>query len=174
MGIGGGIVNTYRNLLIVFFCTGLWHGASWNFVIWGLWHGLFSLLERTSFGVFLAGRKVFNKVYVFLVVIIGWVFFRAETLPLALAYLKGMFLWNSVGSIPVGMLIGNKFIAVLIVAVLLCGFLQTFMQKYKSNEEKIVEQITWSDNIVLPLILIVCVIFLVSGTYNPFIYFRYK
>ena len=129
MGIGGGVVKTYRNLLIVFFCTGLWHGASWNFVIWGLWHGLFSLLERTSFGVFLAGRKVFNKIYVFLVVIIGWVFFRAETLPLALAYLKGMFVWHSVGSIPVGMLIGNKFIAVLIVAILLCGFLHNCLQK---------------------------------------------
>lgn len=172
-GNRGGVAKTYRNLLIVFFCTGLWHGASWNFVIWGLWHGFFSLLERTSFGVFLAGRKVVNKIYVFLVVMIGWVFFRAETLPLALAYLKGMFIWNSVGTIPVGMLISNKFIVVLIIAVLLCGFLQTIIQKYKSNEENLVEQITWSDNMVLPFILIVCVICLVSGTYNPFIYFRF-
>jgi len=172
-GNRGGIVKTYRNLLIVFFCTGLWHGASWNFVIWGLWHGLFSLLERTSFGVFLARRKVFNKIYVFLVVMIGWVFFRAETLPLALAYLKGMFIWNSIGSVPTGMLIGNRFMVTLIIAILLCGFLQTAMQKYKPKENIVDEKISWSDTIVLPIILMVCVICLVSGTYNPFIYFRF-
>jgi len=172
-GNRGGIAKTYRNLLIVFFCTGLWHGASWNFVIWGLWHGLFSLLERTSFAFVLASHKILNKVYVFFVVIVGWVFFRAETLSLALEYLKGMFVWRSTGNVAAGMLIENQFFAVLLFAILLCGLLQTVLKKTQQYCLYSMETITWYDNLVLPVLFVACVVCLVSGTYNPFIYFRF-
>jgi len=95
----------YRNLVFVFFLCGLWHGASWNFVVWGLWHGVFLVVER------IAGSRthsrpgpsdggvlqwpIWNHVYVMLVVMIGWVFFRAETLPSATAYL-----WALAGQSP--------------------------------------------------------------------------
>jgi alginate O-acetyltransferase complex protein AlgI len=81
----------YRNLVTVFFLCGLWHGASWNFVIWGLFHGSFLVAERVG----LAGgiKRLWGPVrhaYVLAVVMIGWVFFRADTLPAALAYLRSL------------------------------------------------------------------------------------
>jgi alginate O-acetyltransferase complex protein AlgI len=102
----------YRNLVAVFFLCGLWHGASWNFVIWGLWHGAFLVVERITLNR--RGRRarretqlsaisadsavksgflswpIWPHVYTMLVVMVGWVFFRADTLPGALAFLKAM------------------------------------------------------------------------------------
>ena len=73
--------STARNLLIVFFLTGAWHGASWNFLIWGLWHGLFLSLERIAPVARVLERmpRVLRTGYVLLVVLVGWVFFRAPT-----------------------------------------------------------------------------------------------
>ena len=79
----------YRNLVTVFFLCGLWHGASWNFVIWGLFHGSFLVAERL--GLADAVKRLWaplRHAYLLVVVMIGWVFFRAETLPAALAYLE--------------------------------------------------------------------------------------
>jgi alginate O-acetyltransferase complex protein AlgI len=85
--------HTARNLWLVFLLTGAWHGASWNFVIWGLWHGLFLWLERLGPVAATLERmpRMLRTGYVLLVVLIGWVFFRAPTLEYALAYLARMF-----------------------------------------------------------------------------------
>jgi alginate O-acetyltransferase complex protein AlgI len=98
----------YRNLVLVFFLCGLWHGASWNFVIWGLWHGAFLVVERVTARSpthpltnapasvtelprsGLLAWPIWGHVYTLAVVMVGWVFFRAETLPGALAFLKAM------------------------------------------------------------------------------------
>src|SRR5262249_13051518 len=89
----------YRNLVTVFFLCGLWHGASWNFVIWGLWHGAFLVVERVvrdapsgrrRIDAPVAGWPIWPHLYTMAVVIIGWVFFRADTLAGALAFLKAM------------------------------------------------------------------------------------
>lgn len=168
-----GKVKLYRNLTIVFFTTGLWHGASWNFIIWGLWHGLFALLERMKFGDFLAKTRFFNKIYVFFVVIIGWVFFRADNLNLAVEYLKGMFFWHLEEQIPLRMVVSNQFFVVLLFSILLSGVLQSVLRKIKRNEFFESEKITWIDDFTMPAVLIICIICLVSGTYNPFIYFRF-
>jgi alginate O-acetyltransferase complex protein AlgI len=109
--LGGNRVSTarmYGNLIAVFFLCGLWHGASWNFVIWGLWHGTFLVIERvTGLPVTPRTRKhathdrqplprshplaaLPRHVYTLAVVLIGWVFFRADTLPGALAFLEAM------------------------------------------------------------------------------------
>lgn len=92
--LGGNRVRALRvrlNLLMVFFLTGLWHGASWNFVIWGLFHGAFLALERTRFGSFLQ-RLPAALQHTYLVVVVGvaWVFFRAVDLDHALGYLSVM------------------------------------------------------------------------------------
>ncbi len=82
----------YRNLWTVFFLCGLWHGASWNFVIWGLFHGTFLVLERLGLARLLkrAAPSV-RHAYLLLVVMVGWVFFRSDNLPAALDYLRAMF-----------------------------------------------------------------------------------
>jgi alginate O-acetyltransferase complex protein AlgI len=92
--LGGNRVSpgsVYRNLVIVFFLCGLWHGASWNFVVWGLFHGSFLVMERV--GLAGAVKRLWpplRHVYLMLVVMIGWVFFRADTLTGAIDFLKAM------------------------------------------------------------------------------------
>ncbi|MDJ0947806.1 MAG: MBOAT family O-acyltransferase [Alphaproteobacteria bacterium] len=92
--MGGGRVGHIRvfgNLLTVFVLCGLWHGASWNFVIWGLHHGLFLGLERTRFGDWLAVQPgPLRHGYALAVVMLGWVWFRADTLPAALGYFQAL------------------------------------------------------------------------------------
>jgi len=88
-----GAWTTVRNLWLVFFLTGAWHGASWNFVTWGLWHGLFLSLERLApvAAVLERAPRIVRTGYALLVVWIGWVFFRAPNLDHALAYVRRMF-----------------------------------------------------------------------------------
>jgi alginate O-acetyltransferase complex protein AlgI len=102
-GNRGGRARTYVNLILVFLLCGLWHGASWNFVVWGLFHGTFLVAERirrpvhplandsrrSGFSV-TTPRIVLGHVYTLLVVMVGWVFFRAETLTDAVAFLRAM------------------------------------------------------------------------------------
>ncbi|MFI4966310.1 MAG: MBOAT family O-acyltransferase [Caulobacterales bacterium] len=86
-----GLWQTTRNLLIVFVLTGLWHGAAWRFIVWGLYHGAFLMLERFGLGRLLErSPRLVRHAYALLVVMVGWVFFRADTLPQALRYLGQM------------------------------------------------------------------------------------
>jgi alginate O-acetyltransferase complex protein AlgI len=81
----------YRNLVVVFFLCGLWHGASWNFVVWGLFHGTFLVVERVGLADAVKRRWApLRHAYLLLVVMIGWVFFRAETLTSAMTFLGAM------------------------------------------------------------------------------------
>ena len=92
--LGGNRARPFRvrlNLIVVFFLTGLWHGASWNFVIWGFFHGAFLAMERTGFGSLLNRMPgALRHAYVLLVVSVAWVFFRATDLDHALGYLSAM------------------------------------------------------------------------------------
>ncbi len=82
---------TYVNLVTVFFLCGLWHGANWTFVVWGLYHGLFLVLERRGGAHWLAARPVwFARMYTVLIVLIGWVFFRADSMTAAMGVLRAM------------------------------------------------------------------------------------
>jgi alginate O-acetyltransferase complex protein AlgI len=91
-GNRGPALRTAANLLVVFFLCGLWHGASWTFVVWGLYHGLFLALERTRLGSWLAACPTpVRHAYTLLAVMLGWVIFRADTLPQALTYLRTLF-----------------------------------------------------------------------------------
>jgi alginate O-acetyltransferase complex protein AlgI len=81
----------YLNLVIVFFLCGLWHGASWTFVIWGLYHGIFLVVERTRFGSMIDSQwRPLRHAYTLLAVIVGWVLFRAETFSQAANFLENM------------------------------------------------------------------------------------
>ena len=81
-------MRNYFNLIIVFFLCGLWHGATWPFVIWGLYHGLFLLLEKTRFGILVDKMpRPFRHVYAVLVIMCGWVLFRSDTISQAMIFL---------------------------------------------------------------------------------------
>lgn len=90
-GNRGSAFRTYFNLITVFFLCGLWHGASWNFIVWGLFHGVFLVLERLGLSRWLERMpNVLAHVYTLLAVMVGWVFFRADTLRQAAAFLRAM------------------------------------------------------------------------------------
>ncbi len=91
-GNRGSKASTYRNLVLVFFLCGLWHGANFTFVVWGLYHGAFLVIERAGLGKWLDKRPaILRHAYTLLVVVVGWVFFRATTMAYALSYLAAMF-----------------------------------------------------------------------------------
>ncbi|HEY0650925.1 MBOAT family protein [Phenylobacterium sp.] len=93
---------TVRNLLIVFLLTGLWHGASWHFVAWGLFHGAFLLVERFGLGGLLArAPRIVANLYTLLVVMVGWVLFRDESMSEAGAYLRAMVRFDALQELPV-------------------------------------------------------------------------
>jgi len=105
-GNRAGAAKTVRNLLVVFLLTGVWHGAAWTFVLWGLYHGAFLLIERFGLARLLAAAPRFvGHAYALLVVLVGWVLFRAETLPQARDYLYVMAGGNGLTALPAGTLL---------------------------------------------------------------------
>ena len=168
-----GKVRTYINLWIVFLVTGIWHGAAWNFVLWGLFHGLFIFIERLGFEKFLKKHKIISRIYTLLVVVTGWVLFRSDSLSNALIYLKKMFIPSikNVGSLTFPVLDG-KIIFVLIVAILFSGIIRSFYSilKNKTNIEKKTKIL---EPVVILTLFLFCIMTLISDTYNPFIYFKF-
>lgn len=168
-----GKTRTYLNLLIVFFATGLWHGAGANFVIWGLYYGGFLILERVWLGQVLEKNpiKILNHIYAMLVVMIGWVLFRAENIADAMLMYRRMFTWH--GEIyPLQLFAGNKVIFLAVCGILGCGILQSIFPRMKARlyNEK---EITVADILIMAALLFLCTMYLVNNTYNPFIYFRF-
>jgi alginate O-acetyltransferase complex protein AlgI len=95
-----GAFKTYRNLIIIFVATGFWHGANWTFLVWGLFHGALMLIERVGgWGIVTATGPalVFRRALTFLLVVVGWVFFRAASIGEALTMLRHMFVPSGLG-----------------------------------------------------------------------------
>lgn len=164
---------TYLNLLIVFFATGLWHGASFNFVVWGLFHGFFLILERMFLGKILEKNplKFLNHIYTLVVVMVGWVFFRADGLRHALQLIRIMFVPTQ-GSHALGQFVDLRVLIFMIFGILFCGIVQSISKRLRTalfNEEKVY----LVETVFLVGVLFFSMMLLVSNTYNPFIYFRF-
>jgi alginate O-acetyltransferase complex protein AlgI len=113
----------YVNLATVFLLCGLWHGASWNFVVWGLWYGLFLVLERAGLGSALKSAwRPLRHLYALAVIVFGWVFFRSETLAYALGYFKAMLGFQSGDALRYfpSFYLDNEVVLCLIVGAALC------------------------------------------------------
>lgn len=173
-----GEYKTYRNLLIVFFTTGLWHGASWNFIVWGLYYGVFLLLERTKAfqKIYETCDDIWKRVYTLLVIMIGWVFFRAETLSTAIVYLKELVSFDFSNWNRIPMAGGNSQWVYMCVAII---FSTPIMPKIKEvlakvqNKGKLGAVLLASQDICVIAILFLCMCYLASSGFNPFIYFRF-
>lgn len=166
-----GTIRTYVNLIIVFFLTGLWHGADVSFIVWGLYHGMFSVLERLGLIKVLNKTKILSAIYCFIVVNFGWVFFRANTTWDALRYLLRMiFPWRYANiCIPIWNYLDKKTIFIGIYAILGMGLIQVIMPN--SLAEK------WKNSAIeacyCVVLLVLCLAAIASDTYNPFIYFQF-
>lgn len=176
ISLGGnrkGSGRTLLNLFIVFFVTGLWHGASWNFVIWGLFHGLFLILERIGLGKMLdKAPRIVGHVYTCLVVIFAWVFFRAENLADATTYLQKMLSFDrgneALSSYLAYFHLNGQILLALIAAVLFSMPLYSIIEKHLSTR-----YLQWIHSSSVLALLVLSIIYLGAGTYNPFIYFKF-
>lgn len=174
--LGGNRVdkNTYiRNIFIVWFCTGLWHGANWTFILWGLYYGCLLLLEK----FFLREKleklpKPISHIYTLLVVLIGWVFFMSPNITTAFTTLGKMI---SIGTTTFAnnqakFMLKSYFI-IFVLAILLSTKVYDRIQIFVYNQYKMkAVYTTWT---IYMILLIVCIAFIVGGTYHSFLYFAF-
>ncbi len=168
-----GNMRTYINLTIVFIVTGFWHGASWHFIAWGLFHGFFLVVERIGFGKVLEKIPVvFQHLYTLLVVTIGWVFFRSDSTTQAFCYIKKLFSFSS-GNQEVVWRAELLLNSLVIVTFLLATFFSLPFAKKWLERNANHTFIQWGWMVLLIMIFVSSVVFINSSGYNPFIYFRF-
>jgi alginate O-acetyltransferase complex protein AlgI len=172
-----GNLRTALNLFIVFILCGLWHGANYTFLVWGLFHGLFLVLERV-FGNSIKFKipAIVSHGYVWLVVMMSWVFFRAETITEALAYFKTMFSFNlNIETAPdLKSFINPYFIFILFIGILSSiGLFKTLSNSIL--KKKIVNVSTYRlfEFGTLIILFYWCVLEIINSNFNPFIYYRF-
>ena len=175
--LGGNRVNSkfrlYFNLWLVFLASGLWHGASWSFVFWGAYHGVFLVLERAFLSkVYDKIGKLPSMIITFIIVIIGWVFFRVENLGDGFLYIKRMFAFEFIPNIN----FGKEYYTMLVLAIIFSFFVYTKLgQKIQDivyhNEYSTLKHVGIS--IVMVSLFLISVSIITSSGFNPFIYFRF-
>lgn len=168
----------YVNLFIVFLCTGFWHGASWNFIIWGLFHGLFLVIERVGFNKVL-GRlpSAMSRLYTLLIVVVGWIFFRAENLGNALEMTGKFFTAFTEFHLAeaASLMTKDVILASVFASFAFVGSTEKIYSKLEEGKLGIFQSslFTSAKYTTLVLALFLCMAFLSADTYNPFIYFRF-
>ncbi len=181
--LGGGRGSPARvhlNLLVVFTLCGLWHGASFGFVVWGLFHGAFLVAERSGLGERLARWPVvLQHAYAILVVLVGWVLFRADSLGHALDYLGAMFGGAPLASAahPLRFYLTND---VLLMGTLGCVAatpvapqLRRLAERLLAGADPVSRALAGGAACALALLFVLSISTLAAGTHNPFIYFRF-
>ena len=179
-GNRNGESRTYFNLIVVFLLTGFWHGASWSFIVWGLFHGMFLIIERLGLAKLLRSNKMLGWVYTMTVVAIGWVFFRVEKLPDAWNYVKLMFIphYDPIALTARDMLSVKSATVLILAAIISTGVVNRIKYKVlKWVKRKSSRLVFRSYELLLfgmyTFIFVATIISLASSTYNPFIYFRF-
>ena len=178
--LGGNRVSTsrlYVNLLTVFFLCGLWHGANWTFVVWGLYHGMFLVLERLRFGRWVdALPSSMRHAYALLVVMIGWVFFRADSLAGALGVLRAM-----AGASPAAptafapswYLTPELLLALVAGVVASTPVLPALAAPVRTPDARFPGAVSALATLGLVVLFTASLMLIAARTYNPFIYFRF-
>ncbi|MCR5655431.1 MAG: MBOAT family protein [Lachnospiraceae bacterium] len=195
--------NVYVNLLIVFLVTGLWHGAAWGFVLWGLWHGFFVLAERfilrnakgkrssekepdpgeekQSGRPWAMLKGICGHVYTMFIVCLGWVLFKLVSVRDTAEYISVMFgrNANAFHAFDVRYFLTGRTVFLFAVAILACLPVKDLLKKLfvkkraDGNEEGMSPLFTSISYAAALILLALSFMFIITGTYNPFIYFRF-
>ena len=167
-----GTGRTVFNLAVVWVLTGIWHGASWNFILWGTLYGVFIIAEKLFLGKLLEKLPTAVRwLYTMLLVVLGWVLFVTPDLPTAFSYMGTMF-----GS--TGILADSRALYLLLnygVMLILGIFASTDAWKIiveKANE-KMPVAVNWIKPVVKMAVFVLCIAYLADATYNPFLYFNF-
>ncbi len=169
-----GLAIQIRNLLIVWAATGLWHGAAWTFVIWGLYYGVLLILEKLSAKAISKVPDPIKWVFTTLLVLIGWVFFRAVSITSALQYIRNLTGVGNVLSEDLFRLLFHDNWFVLMIACLGATPTVKILGNKIISLFKMENYSHWVIKAAITCTLLaVCTVYLVNSTYNPFIYFRF-
>lgn len=171
-GNRNGMAKTIRNLLIVWFLTGLWHGASWNFILWGLYFGVLIILERLFLGKLLERLpKIISTAYAFILVVFGWVLFDVEGLGGALGYMHAMVGGNGVLVDSTAQYLLSSYL--LMFAICIFAATDWFSRLSKLLYTKLPRVLPFAEPACQLVLMLMCTAYLVDATYNPFLYFRF-
>lgn len=173
-----GIIRTYLNLFAVWALTGFWHGASWNYVLWGLYFFIFIALEKSVIGKYLEKLKLLPHLYLLIIVYFGWILFKFENINVGFTVLKGMFCLNSNSftSFETGTVFKSNIFFILLsclASVPLVKNLSGMLKKY--SEKNNIAMAVWSGATVIAhvILILISLINIVGSSYNPFLYFQF-
>ena len=174
--MGGSRVNSRRlifNIFIVWMLTGLWHGAAWNFVLWGLFFAVLLIIEKLWLLKYLDKTKVIKHIYVMLAVIISFVLFSGDSITDAFSYIKFMFGGENLPIVSAETVYYLRSYGVLIIAAVM-GSTPLVKNACSSIREKLSDKVfAIIQPILLLLVLLLATAGLVDGSFNPFMYFRF-
>ena len=160
-----------RNILIVWLLTGLWHGAAWNFIIWGIYFGILLIIEKLFLGKYLEKLpKIIQRLYTLIIVMISFIIFSGENTNQILQNLKGLI---GINNIPIITEESLYYFKSYIVTIIIGIIGATPILKNIANSKKIHSIINILEPIFLLLILVVCTSYIIDGSFNPFLYFRF-
>ena len=177
--LGGNRVSKGRwlfNILVVWMLTGFWHGASWNFILWGLLYAIFLVIEKLWLGKYLEHSGVWRHIYVMLIVCFGFVLFNAASITEAGQYLGAMF---GFGGVP---LVSTEFVfylrsfgLILLMAIIGSTPLPKLTMERLASVKKpaIKTLLDIAEPVFLLILLLLTTAYLVDGSFNPFLYFRF-
>ena len=162
-----------RNLFIVWFLTGFWHGASWNFIIWGLYFGIILVIEKLFIGKYLEKTKIFKHIYSLLIIVISFLIFNSTTTSEIFNSLKNMFNLNNIEFINQETIYYLKSYLVLLIVSIISAtpLLKNIISKLKTTKIKTIIDIL--EPITYIALLILSTAFLIDESFNPFLYFRF-
>ena len=170
-----GLKRQIINIFIVWFLTGLWHGANWNFILWGVYFGIILLIEKVFLlKVLEKTPKVINRIYVLFTVLISFILFSNEDLKIAFQNIKGLFV-SDVGFISnVSSYYLTSYLVVILIGIIgSTPLFKNLINKLSSKNEKIKKVINVLEPVVLTMFLVVSVSYIIDGSFNPFLYFRF-
>ncbi len=169
-----GVLRARINRILVFFCTGLWHGASWTFVLWGLWHGGFLLLEDATGLHRRKGLRALGHIYTLLIVVFGFVLFRAESLPQAgqmmLAMVSGLSFTAESTAAFCNLCAPSVVVCLVFSAVCAVPVVPWLEERLRTRNSGLLQTVGL---VGILLLYVVDILNLASTSFNPFIYFQF-
>ena len=160
-----------RNILVVWILTGLWHGAEWNFIIWGLYFGILLIIEKLFLGKYIEKLpKLFAHLYTLFLVMISFIIFNGENTSMILQNIGGLL---GFGNIPIVSLESIYYLKSYFIVILIGIVGATPLLKNLFNSKKLNKFSNVTEPIFLLCLFIICTSFIVDGAFNPFLYFRF-
>ena len=163
-----------RNIFVVWFLTGFWHGADWNFIVWGLYFAVLLTIEKLWLGKYLMKSKVLSRIYVLFLIVISFVIFNAAGMGEAIQYIGGMFGIGTAGFAGAEWLYNLKSYALMFVIASIGATPAPKLLIAKIKETKAGDiALSVLSPVFAVVIIILCTAYLVDGSFNPFLYFRF-